>query len=474
MFFCISTIAQTKLTLEEAIARAHEQSPTYKRAETSKLTRYWQYRTFRAGYNPQLTISGNAPSYNNNFSQIIQPDGTRLFQPINQTNTNTNLGLIQPLRWTGGRVSANTNLNFFNDIARKTSAWNSNIFFIQLDQPVYAFNPYKWDRLTEPLRFEESKRSFVEERESISQDASDLFFWVIASQIDEQIASFNLANNDTIFKIEQGRYNIGTTSQDKLLQVELQLLKSKQDVAKARLDIQNNSLRLRSYLGMKSDESFDLSLPEVIPAFDISIDDALAYARKNRAAYIGFERRRIETDREVARAKGSRLNNAMLSASYGVNNVGLAFNDLYVSPSQQQQLNLSFIVPIFNWGRNKATMQTAFANKKLMDYTITQEEVTADQEIITLVRQFELLRLQIEITKKSDEVARERYNVAQNRYLIGKIDITNLNIALREKDDAKRSYVEALRSFWSAYFKLRRLTLYDFANKQLLYTPEEN
>ena len=49
----------------------------------------------------------------------------------------------------------------------------------------------------------------------------------------------------------------------------------------------------------------------------------------------------------------------------------------------------------------------------------------------------EMMRLQIEITKKSDEVAQERYNVAQNRYLIGKIDITNLNIALREKDDAK-------------------------------------
>ncbi|MFM7850565.1 MAG: TolC family protein, partial [Flammeovirgaceae bacterium] len=90
------------------------------------------------------------------------------------------------------------------------------------------------------------------------------------------------------------------------------------------------------------------------------------------------------------------------------------------------------------------------------------------------VRQFDLLRLQIEITKKSDEVARERYNVAQNRYLIGKIDITNLNIALTEKDNARRSYVEALRLFWTSYFNLRRLTLYDFASKQLLYTPDAN
>ncbi len=92
-------------------------------------------------------------------------------------------------------------------------------------------------------------------------------------------------------------------------------------------------------------------------------------------------------------------------------------------------------------------MRTALANKKLNDYVIEQDEVNFEQEIMTQVRQFEMLRLQIEITKKADEVATERYNVAQNRYLIGKIDITNLNIALTEKDDAKRSYIQALKKF---------------------------
>jgi outer membrane protein TolC len=98
--------------------------------------------------------------------------------------------------------------------------------------------------------------------------------------------------------------------------------------------------------------------------------------------------------------------------------------------------------------------------------------VNFEQEIITQVRQFDVLLSQIEITRKSDEVAQERYLVSQNRYLIGKIDITNLNIALTEKDTAKRSYVGALRSFWTSYYDLRRLTLYDFSNRRLLYVPD--
>ena len=463
--------AQNKLTIEDVIARARAQSPSSKRTETAKETRYWEYRTFRARYNPQLAISGNAPSYSLSYVQVVQQDGSRLFQPINQTNSLVNVGLQQPLRWTGGTISANTNFNYFTDIARNSKLWSGNVFNIRLDQPIYAYNSFKWDRLTLPLKYEESKREFVEQLEFISQNASDLFFRVIAAQIDEQIARFNLANNDTIFKIEQGRYNIGTTSQDKLLQVELQLLKSKQDVAAARINKQNASLRLRIYLGLKNDEEFELVLPETVPLLEPNLDEALRYAKLNRAAYVSFERRRLEAESEVARAKGGRLATTLV-ASYGLNNAGLVVGDLYNNPQQQQQFNVGFNIPVLNWGRNKATMQTAYANKKLNDYTIAQDEVNAEQEIITQVRQFELLRLQIEITKKSDQVARERYNVAQNRYLIGKIDITNLNIALTEKDNAKRSYLEALRTYWSSYFNLRRLTLFDFATGTLLYTPD--
>ncbi len=168
--------AQNKLTIEDVIARARAQSPSSKRTETAKETRYWEYRTFKARYNPQLAISGNAPSYSLSYVQVVQQDGSRLFQPINQTNSLVNVGLQQPLRWTGGTISANTNFNYFTDIARDSKLWSGNVFNIRLDQPIYAYNSFKWDRLTLPLKYEESKREFVEQLEFISQNASDLFF----------------------------------------------------------------------------------------------------------------------------------------------------------------------------------------------------------------------------------------------------------------------------------------------------------
>jgi hypothetical protein len=466
------TKGQNVFSIEDIIARAKEQSIFSKQAETQRETSYWQYRSFRTNYNPQLRLNGSVPTYTNYVTPVIQPDGSKLYLPVNQINPNVNFGLQQPIAATGGVISANTGYNFFNDINADYTQWSGTVMNIRLSQPVFAYNPWKWDKRIRPIEYEESKRNYVERTEQISSNAVSFFFDVLLQQVNEQIARFNLINNDTINKIEQGRYNIGKTSKDKLLQVELQYLRSQQEVAQAKLALETARLQLRSYIGLKDGDSFELVLPDNIPYFEVTVEEALNYARLNRADFIAFERRRLEAESEVAQAKGQRYQTT-ITASYGLNNVGGTVSDLYVDPSKQQIADISFNIPIVDWGRRKAMMQTAIANKKFRDYEIEQSKIIFEQEIITQVRQFEMMRLQIDITKKSDEIAQERYNVAQNRYLIGKIDITDLNIALREKDDAKRSYLQALKSFWTAYYDLRRLTLYDFANKKLLYVPEE-
>ena len=84
---------------------------------------------------------------------------------------------------------------------------------------------------------------------------------------------------------------------------------------------------------------------------------------------------------------------------------------------------------------------------------------------------FSALQLQqaqrnVVISAKADTVAEKQFEVARNRYIIGKITNTDLYTAQNEKDAAVLAYVQALRSYWTAYYHLRRVTLYDFANKQ--------
>lgn len=468
--------AQEKLTytLEELVFRAKSRSPASLRAETRQENRYWQYLLFKSNYNPQLRLGGTIPGFSQAFNNIVQPDGTIEFREVRQNLMDLELGMQQEIAATGGTISINSSTNRFdNFLAPEGTArtrWSGVPVNARISQPIFAYNPLKWDKKIEPLRYEESKREYAEEMESISRRVTELFFDFLVAQVNLDIATKNLQNTQEILKIEQGRYNIGTTYEDKLLQVELQVLQARQDLAQARLDMETNSLILKSYVGLNEAADLTLIPPTEIKEILINVEEALEYAFQNRSEALGFDVRLLQAEANMAQARGQRFN-MTLNASYGLNNAALNWRDIYMDPNRQTLVNLGFFVPVLDWGRNKARMGQAAAFKKLEEYTVEQEMINFEQQIFTKVRNFAMLKDRLEITQKSDEVADKRYEISLRRYQNGNVTITDLNIAQQEKDQNRRAYIVALRDYWTAYYEMRELTLYDFENRQLLYMP---
>ena len=462
-------------TLEDIIARAKSQSPAALNADTRRENRYWSYKLFQSDYNPQLRLTGTLPQYSQSFNSVTQPDGTIEFREVRQNSADLELGLRQVISATGGIVSVNSSTSRFDNFLaadnENQTRWNGVPVNIRLSQPIFAFNPYKWDKKIAPISYEESKREYVEEMEQISGRVTQLYFEFLVAQVNLDIATKNLKNSEGILKIEQGRYNIGTTYEDKLLQVELQVLEARQGVAQARLDMETSSLTLKSFIGLNENTTLNLLLPAMIPEFDVNVQNAIEYAFQNRSDAISFERQRMKAQESVAQARGRRFQ-MNLNASYGYNRAALMWTDTYSNPNTQALVNLSVSVPILDWGRNKARMSMAKANQKLTEFEIDQDIINFEQTIFTKVRNFVMLKDRVEITKTSDLVADKRYEISFRRYQSGNVSITDLGIAQREKDENKRRYVESLRDFWTAYYELRELTLYDFEAEQLLYTPD--
>jgi outer membrane protein TolC len=75
---------------------------------------------------------------------------------------------------------------------------------------------------------------------------------------------------------------------------------------------------------------------------------------------------------------------------------------------------------------------------------------------------FNLQDQQLYVAAKADTVAQLRYDLSKQRFLIGKIAVLDLNVALTDKDIAKRAYIDALHNYWSYFYAIRQLTLYDF------------
>ena len=462
-------------TLQEMVQRAKDRSPAALRALTRKENRFWQYRLFRSNYNPQLRLNGTIPSYSQAFNSITQPDGSIEFLQVRQNFMDLELGLQQVIAPTGGVISVNTSTNRFDNFLAGPNEiqtrWSGVPVNVRLQQPLFAYNPFKWDKKIQPLLFEESKREYVQEMEEVSLFVTQLFFDYLIAQVNLQVATQNLENTEEIFSIEKKRYELGTTFEDRLLQVELQALQARQDLAQAKLDLESSALSVNSFIGLDPSTKINLLSPENLPDFEVNVEEAIRLAFQNRSEALGFDRRKLEAEAQVAEAKGQRIG-MQLNASYGYNNAAFAFPDIFNNPNTQALVNLGVSVPILDWGRNKARMAQAEANQQLVNYTVQQDVINFEQEIFTKVKNFLMIKERLNVTKTSDEVAQRRYEIALKRYQTGNVTVTDLNIAQNEKDSNKRAYFNALKDFWVAYYELRALTLYDFEKEELLYKPE--
>jgi outer membrane protein len=113
------------LTLQEVVQMAKEKSIASKQAITTRETKYWQWRTYRSNYQPQLSLNGTLPAYTKTFNQVVQPDGTILFQPVHYDNSALNLSFSQSIAATGGTIYGTTQLQRYTDFDQKNILYNA-------------------------------------------------------------------------------------------------------------------------------------------------------------------------------------------------------------------------------------------------------------------------------------------------------------------------------------------------------------
>ena len=81
-----------RLSLQQVVEMAKSKSIASKQATTLKATRYWQWRTYKSNYQPQLSLGGNLPGYSKTFREVLQPNGTIEFQPVRYNNSSLEPG----------------------------------------------------------------------------------------------------------------------------------------------------------------------------------------------------------------------------------------------------------------------------------------------------------------------------------------------------------------------------------------------
>ncbi len=478
LFLCLSghyLSAQTKtlkLSLAELIEMAQGDAPDVQIAKTKLTTNYWSNQSFLANYKPKINFNGELPNLNRSIREITLPNGEQSFTPTAFMNNSIGFSLEQDIALTGGSVFASTSLErldiFKTDINPKSISYLSTPIVVGFNQPFFGFNSLKWDKKIEPLRYDEAIREYSEEIQMVAYDGAVFFFEVFISQINLEAANRNKVNADTLFSISKGRYSVGRIAETELLQIELGAMNADTELAEATLNLQSNTEGLRNFLGIRNPIQFDLIAPDKIPDFQIDANLALDYARKNRSKTIEFQRRLEQSEQAIAEAKGANGRSINLFGRFGLSQTAKNLGDAFNNPIDQEQLSLGIQIPIADWGKAKSRIEIARSSRELERMNIEQERISFEQEVLLRVKQFDLIRKQVALAVRAYDASKKREEITRKRYFIGKIGITDLNLAIREQNEARIKYMTALRAFWLAYYELRNLTLYDFEKEQSL------
>ena len=463
--FSIIAFSQTKkITLTDAIAIAQKQSPEYKTNLNRNQASYWRFKNYKARFLPQLRLDATLPEFSNSTRRQTNDAGQDVFVNQNQLLLAAGLSLSQNVAFTGGTFSLYSNLEKV-DLYGNNNITNYSVvpFSIRYRQNSLFYNSFKWDKKIEPLIYEESKRDFIENMEQISITTCRRYFSLLKAQIQLKFSEKNVSNKDTLYQIAQGRFKNGKIAENELLQMELSLLNSENEVTTNVIELKRSSQEIARYLELES-ENIELRVPDELALFNVDVKKAIEEAQSNRKAVIEFRRKRLQAENELARAKGSNKLEMSLVANLGISQNDNDFNNLFDNYNKQQFVSLNLGIPIFDWGVSKSERKMAEANLDLTNNNIEQDKQAFEQEIYLHVLNWSSKRDFLTTSQKAKEIADKSYEITKKRYFLGKVTITDLNISQEKKDQAMVRYLNSLQDFWIDYYVLRQLTLYDFIN----------
>lgn len=462
----------SKLSLEQAIRIAQEQSLRKKSIDALFQSSRWEFKSANASRFTNISLAGNIPGLNRRINAITQPDGTVLFIPQSTAISTISLQLSQPIMPIGGNIWVSSELSRLDLFSSNTAYWSSSPLVIGLNIPLAAFNRRKWEWKQAKIRYTQSTSVYAENLEDLSITVTQGYFDYYIAGLVYRNARQNEIINDSIFRISQGRYNVGKIAENELLQVELSLMNARNDVSQSKLQKEIAEERLKIYLGLNRNESVELDTLPPLKILDIDVNRAILEAKENSSIVRQNQLNLNNALMNMREASRNRFINGSLSATFGLNQTSTDFSQVYTDPLNSQTATIDFNIPLYNFGKAKADYKM---NKYIYESTVAETELAMLNLEVTIKQQvMELKRLEsaVLVSEKANDIAARRYEVSKNRFLIGKIDITNLTIAQNEKDQALLSYIRSLRDYWIAYYSLRKSTLYDFEkNEKLIVLP---
>ena len=462
----LSAFAQQRITLDlqQTIALANDSSLEAFRTKNMYLAGYWEYRTYKANRLPSLTLNMTPAQYNRDITKRYDSEqDLDIYRSQQSFYAYGNLAVRQNFDLTGGTFYLDTELGYMRSFGgNKYTQFTSVPVRLGYSQSLVGYNPFRWERRIEPLKYEKVKKEYIYNAERVSEQATTYFFALAMAQAEYDLAKDNAVSTDTLYRIGMQRLKIAAISRADLLTLKLDVVNARNTLQNAASALKRAMFSLASFLNLDKNTQIELELPARPSMMEIPVDEALRWGRSNNPQLLELKQNVLEAEQNVDKTKKESRFNASFNASVGFNQVADKLGDAYRHPLQQDLVSVSVSIPLIDWGVRKGKYNMARNNLNVVRIAARQEELSVEEEVIMTVNDFNIQQSLIASAEEALDLAVMAYEQTRQRFIIGKADVNSLTLSLNRQQEAQKNYISALQNYWLNYYKIRKLTLHDF------------
>ena len=183
-FFPLHAQQPVKLNLKSTIELANDSSLSAFRYQNMYLSGYWEYRTYKANRLPSLTLNLMPAQYYRYITQRYDSNTDMdVYREQQMFSASGGLSIRQNFDLTGGTFYIDSDLEYMRNFGEtKSTQFSSVPFRVGYSQSLLGYNPFRWDRKIEPLKFEKVKKEFIYNTEMVSEEAVNYFFNLAMAQ----------------------------------------------------------------------------------------------------------------------------------------------------------------------------------------------------------------------------------------------------------------------------------------------------
>ncbi|HLP74869.1 MAG TPA: TolC family protein [Bacteroidales bacterium] len=458
--------AQQGLTLEQSLSVAAENSPSMQRTRLNLIRSQENLNAQNAALKSNLSLTLNPISYTHNreFNELISKWNSRT-----TTQSFGNFTISQPILLTDARITLNNRFGYYDsysEFQNSSSKGFSNNLGVSLNQPLFTYNRTKLTLKELQLALENSRLDYAIQLLALERQVAQAFYYVYQQQQSLDIARQAFENMQQSYGVSKNKVDAGISPREEMFQAELNLATTKSDYENKVVTLENAKDDFKLLIGMSLYDDLivlpDISVDTVSVDIAFAIDQGLSNRMELRQREISIE----STQFDLIQTKALNEFKGNLELSLGLFGDNEKFQDVYSNATDNETVELSLTIPLWDWGEKKSRIKATEANIKTANINLEEEKNNIILSIRKVYRNLLNLQNQIEIAKKSVTNAQLTYDLNLEKYKNGDLTGMDLNLVQNQLSEKQLSYTNSLISYKLELLNLKIQTLYDFEKKQ--------